>query len=271
MRPIAIYVAPVGAAPVAGNPLTAREIAEETIACAKAGASLVHLHVRDEQGRLVEDTRVFRETVEMIRRESDIIIQGSTGGMSDLSAAERCTALQVDGVEVASLNLGSSNFGDGVYINSPADVRYWAQEMKARRIKPELQVFEPGMVETALQLQREGLLEEPLAFNFALGFPGAMPATAKGCLFLSELIPSDARWSVVHHEMEDFSFLAGALSMGAFAIRVGFEDSLSLDGGRSATSNVELVRKIAQVVTDLGYRIMDAAEARRQLGLKSLD
>lgn len=268
MRPIAIYVAPVGAAPVAGNPLTPRQIAEDTIACVRAGASLVHLHVRDEQGRLVEDTSVFRTTIDMIRRETDVIIQGSTGGMSDLSAADRCTALQVEGVEMASLNLGSSNFGDGVYVNSPADIRYWAQEMKKRRIKPELQVFEPGMVETALQLQKEGLLDDPLLFSFSLGFPGAISATAKSCLFLSELIPCSAIWSVVHHEMNDFSLLAAALAMGASAIRVGFEDSLSLGGGQMAKSNLEIVSRIAQLVKDLGYRVMDASETRRMLGLQ---
>ncbi|HHV94848.1 MAG TPA: 3-keto-5-aminohexanoate cleavage protein [Firmicutes bacterium] len=268
MRPVAIYVAPVGAELIEGNPLTAREIAEETIACARAGASLVHLHVRDEQGKLVEDTSVFKQTVDMIRRESDIIIQGSTGGMSDLSAAQRCTALQVDGVEVATLNLGSTNFGEGVYINSPSDIRYWAREMKARGIKPELQIFEPGMIETALQLFQEGLLEDPLLFNFALGFPGAMPATVKGCLYLSELVPDGAHWSVLHHGMDDFSFLAAALAMGAFAIRVGFEDSHSI-GGYTAKSNVELVSRVARLVTDLGYRIMNPAETRRQLGLKS--
>ena len=110
MRAVAIYVAPVGAEPVPGNPLTPRQVAEDTIACVKAGASVVHLHVRDEQGKLVEDTSVFRTTVDMIKREVDVIIQGSTGGMSDLSAADRCTALQVEGVEMASLNLGSRRY-----------------------------------------------------------------------------------------------------------------------------------------------------------------
>lgn len=268
MRPIAIYVAPVGTAPAAGNPLTPKQIAEDTIACVKAGASLVHLHVRDEQGQLVEDTGVFRATIDMIRREVDVIIQGSTGGMSDLGAADRCTALKVRGVEMASLNLGSSNFGDGVYINSPADIRYWAQKMKEKQIKPELQVFEPGMVETALQLQKDDLLDDSLLFSFSLGFPGAIPATAKCCLFLSELIPCNAIWSVVHHGMTDFSLLAGALAMGASAIRVGFEDSYALGGGQMAKSNVEIVAKVAQLVKDLGYRVMDAAETRRMLGIE---
>jgi 3-keto-5-aminohexanoate cleavage enzyme len=268
MRAVAIYVAPVGAEPVPGNPLTPRQVAEDTIACVKAGASVVHLHVRDEQGKLVEDTSVFRTTVDMIKREVDVIIQGSTGGMSDLSAADRCTALQVEGVEMASLNMGSSNFGDGVYINSPADIRYWAQEMKKNQVKPELEIFESGMINSALKLQKEGFLGNPLLFNFSLGFPGAMPSTAKNCLFLSELIPSTSNWSLVQHQMDNFSLLAAALAMGASAVRVGFEDSLNLGSGQTAQSNLELVSRIAQLVKDLGYRIMNASETRQLLGIK---
>ena len=106
------------------NPLTPKQVADQTIACTKVGASLVHLHVRDEKGRQTADLTHFSKTLNLIRCESDVIIQGSTGGLSSLSLEERYVALDDDRVEMASLNMGSINFSDDVYINTLPDIRY---------------------------------------------------------------------------------------------------------------------------------------------------
>ena len=142
-RKVIIAVAPVKhpgseMPPGCRNPETAEDIAREVIDCARAGAAMVHLHVRDEHGVQTAEMDVFARTLDLIRAESDIIIQGSTGGVSSLSLEERCVSLNDPRVEVASLNMGSCNFGDGVYINTLPDVRFWAKRMQETETVPEL-------------------------------------------------------------------------------------------------------------------------------------
>ncbi len=125
-RKIIVAVAPVGKdlETPSMNPLTPEEVAREVIDCTRAGASFVHLHVRDDNGNQTEELTHFSRTLDLIRKESDIIIQGSTGGLSELSLQERCVALNDRRVEVASLNMGSVNFGEDVYINRLPDIRF---------------------------------------------------------------------------------------------------------------------------------------------------
>ncbi|MFC1799109.1 3-keto-5-aminohexanoate cleavage protein [Thermodesulfobacteriota bacterium] len=139
-RKIIVIVAPVGGniVPLSVNPLTPEDIATDVSACAKAGASIVHLHVRDIEGNLTEDLTVFSKTVDLIRESSDLIVNGSTGGLSTLTLAERYVALNDSRVEVASLNMGSINFGKDVYINTMPDIRYWARRMAEAGAMPEL-------------------------------------------------------------------------------------------------------------------------------------
>ena len=128
---VIVAVAPVGAdiAPPSINPLTPEDVAAEVVACSRAGAAMVHLHVRDEVGEQTGELSAFAHTLDLIRASSDIVIQGSTGGLSTLSLEARCVALNDSRVEVASLNMGSVNFGEDVYINRMPDIRYWAQRM----------------------------------------------------------------------------------------------------------------------------------------------
>ena len=112
------------------NPKTPEEIAAEVINCTGLGAAMVHLHVRNDRGEQTADLKWFTETIDLIRAESDIVIQGSTGGVAELSLEERCVSLSEPRVEVASLNMGSANLGDGVYINTLPDIRYWAKRMQ---------------------------------------------------------------------------------------------------------------------------------------------
>ena len=153
------------------NPLTPEEIAEDTINCFKAGACEVHLHTRDLQGNPTFELDVFRQTIALIRRETDMIVQGSTGGLSTLTLAERCVSLDVPEVEVASLNMGSVNFGETVYINTMPDLRYWAKRLDETNTVPEMELFDLSHVECATRLADEGVLHRPLHYNFCVG-PG---------------------------------------------------------------------------------------------------
>jgi 3-keto-5-aminohexanoate cleavage enzyme len=138
-RKIIVAVAPVGGAlpPPSLNPLTPEEVAAQVVACEKAGAGMVHLHVRDREGNQTEKLHDFSKTLDLIRESSDIILQGSTGGLTTLTLEERCVALNDPRVEVASLNMGSVNFGEDVYINRLPDIRYWAKRMDEAGVVPE--------------------------------------------------------------------------------------------------------------------------------------
>jgi 3-keto-5-aminohexanoate cleavage enzyme len=270
-RKIIVAVAPVGKniQPPSINPLTPAEVSREVIDCTRAGASFVHLHVRDDRGNQTEDLTQFSRTLDLIRESSDIIIQGSTGGLSELSLEARCVALNDPRVEVASLNMGSVNFSEDVYVNRLPDIRYWAKRMEEAGVIPELEVFEAGMLTAVTKLLEEKILKPPFAFGFCLGFHYALPADPNSLFFLKASLPANAPWGVVHEGMQNFSLLAAAVGMGAAAIRVGFEDSVYYAPGQAAASNAQLVEKIVSLIRQIGYEVATPAEARKLLGLES--
>ena len=272
MSKVIVVVAPVGIHLPEGmaNPLSPEQIAEETVACAEAGASMVHLHVRDIQGALTDDTTVYSRTLDLIRERSELIIQGSTGGVSELSLEERCTALNDSRTEVASLNMGSANFDEGVYINTLPDIRYWAGRMAETGTVPELEIFEFGMVNNVQILRDEGALKGPFNYAFCPGFRGALPVSADGMYFFKTILPSGAHWGVNHHDMTDLSLLATAVGMGAGFVRVGFEDGVCWAPGKTVARNVELVEKIVSLIGLMGREIATPAEARELLGVPPL-
>lgn len=137
------------------------ELAQEILASVEHGASIVHLHVRDKQGRLTPDTTDFQATIDSVMRHSDLIIQASTGGVSSMSIAERCAPLSCPGVEMASLNVGSVNLGDAVYFNPGPDVEYCSRQIVERNIIPEFEVFEIGMINNILNLEDKIKFQNP--------------------------------------------------------------------------------------------------------------
>ena len=268
-RKIIVAVAPVShhPDPKAPGPITPEEIADEVSKCAEAGAGMVHLHVRDRQASQTEDLAVFKETLDLIRASSNIVIQGSTGGLSSLSLEERCVALNDPRVETASLNMGSVNFDDDVYINRLPDIRYWARRMEETNVMPELEIFEAGMLPVIEQLAAEKILQPPFAVNFCLGVRWGLPADPKTLLYLTSMLPDNSHWGVVHAGMEDLSILAAAIVMGAAVLRVGYEDSRHYAPGKAADNNVILVEKLVSLIRQIGYDIARPEEAREILGL----
>jgi 3-keto-5-aminohexanoate cleavage enzyme len=249
------------------NPISPKEVAEEVASCAKAGAGMVHLHVRDRHGNQTADLADFSRTLDYIRDASDIIIQGSTGGLVDLSIEERSTALNDQRVQTASLNMGSVNFGDDVYVNKLPDIRYWARRMAEERIVPELEVFEVGMLPVYKQLLTEAVLNKPFSFNFILGVEWGLPAVPNSLFFLTSFINEPVPWGVTHAAMTDFSLLSVAIGLGATAVRVGFEDSIFYAPGKAASTNVELVKRVVALVHNMGFDVVTTEEARSILGV----
>jgi 3-keto-5-aminohexanoate cleavage enzyme len=170
-------------------------------------------------------------------------------------------------IEMASLNPGSVNYDQGVYVNSPADIAYWAQEMHRRRIKPDVAIFEVGMIANSLELAREGWIEPPFLFTFVLGQRGAMPATPRNLLFLSETIPDGSLWCVAGHGGHDLQTSALAMSMGGH-VRAGFEDNFFYRPGEPAQSNAQLIERLVRLAHEMGHAVATPAEARAMLGLE---
>ncbi len=246
-------------------PRTPEQIADEVVQAWNAGAAIAHLHVLDEQGRPTQDLAAFRRTIALIREHCDILIEGSTGGLTGFSAADRSVALRAD-IDLASLNPGSVNYDQGVYINSPQDIDYWVREMRRRGIKPGIAIFEAGMIENALRYARQGLIAEPLFFNFVLGLTGALPATARNLMFLIESLPPGALWEVTGHGGHDLQAALWAFALGGHA-RAGFEDHIFYRPGERASSNAVLIDRIARIARDAERPIASPAEARSMLGI----
>lgn len=252
------------------NPLSPEEVAEETLRAWNAGAAIVHHHVRDQQGRLSSDLTNYSRTLDIVRERSDIILNVSTGGLSTLSLEERCVGLDEPRVEMASLNMGSINFGERVYINTLPDIRFWASRMKERGVLPELEIFDLAMIGVAEKLAEEATLHRPLHYNICMGFPSTLAADGRHLAAVTAMLPAGVEWGVAQAGMDSFSLMACAFELGARVLRVGFEDGAFLRPGVPAKSNGELVEALVAVIHTLGGEIATPGEARELLGLERL-
>ena len=242
---VLVNVAPVSAE---DKVIIPEKIAEDVYKCYKAGAAMVHLHVRDREGRLTPDMSLLEETLAMIRRDSDIIIEVSTGGVSDLNIRERCAPLYSELVEACSLNVGSTNLGKAVYCNPIDDVEYCIREILKQKKTPEVETFEIGHTWTMARLMEKYDFADPVLFSVVLGHEGEAPATPQALAAMIQMIPSNAVWGITQAHRKDFSLLAGALGMGARTVRIGFEDSNYLDPQTQVTSNAPLVEKTVKLL-----------------------
>lgn len=268
MRKVIISVAPVAGDAKRADP---EEIAREAIAASKVGAALVHLHVREKDGRLTRDVTHFEDTIERIHAGSDMIIQGSTGGVSDMTIEERCAPLDCRLVEMSSLNAGSVNLGDLVYRNPYSEIKYCTERCVKSGVLPEIEVFELGMIHNMELIAQEMKLPDPVLFNMVLGHKGGCPATPKTLALFSQYMPAGALWGVTHYgRREDFSILSAAVGLGACLVRIGFEDSAYITADRKVETNAELVARMAEIVTAMGLKVATPVEAREMLKLKPL-
>ncbi|SHF06623.1 3-keto-5-aminohexanoate cleavage enzyme [Desulfacinum infernum DSM 9756] len=246
-------------------PITAEEIARDVRRCADAGAVLFHVHARDESGKPTLDIERFKENVRAIKEVApDVIIQLSTGARAGKDWEARANPVRLL-PEMASFTTGSNNLPGIVYENSPQFIQFLAGVFKETGVKPEIEVFETGMINNALYLQKKGLIEPPLHFDFVLGAPGSMPGSVKNLLFLSESIPPGSTWSVAGIAKAEIPLATAAIVMGGH-VRVGLEDNLTLPDGSPAT-NAGLVEKVVRIAREVGREIASPDEARRILNL----
>lgn len=263
---VAPSIPPAKAKNIPGLDLSPEGIAGEVVRAWNAGANLVHLHVWDEHGQPTMELAAFERTVRLIREQCDIIIEGSTGGFNELTPAQRSVCLNTD-VEMASLNPGSVNYDEGVYINSPSDIDYWTETMHQRGIKPDSAIFEAGMIANVLERAEKGWVEPPFVFSFVLGLQGALPATPKNLLFLSESVPQDSFWTAVGYRGSDLRLATMAIGMGG-NVRAGFEDNPYYRPGELANSNAQLIERLVRIAREIGREPASPAEARAMLKLQ---
>jgi 3-keto-5-aminohexanoate cleavage enzyme len=249
-------------------PITPEEIARSGAEAWKAGASVLHIHVRDPRTRLgTQDPAIFREVVDRLRDQTDAVLCLTTSGIPgrNLPVAERLQPLALN-PELVSFDAGSMNMGPNVFLNPPEFLESLAKATLAQGIKPELEVFEIGMVYTCLRLLEKGLLKPPLHFQFVLGVQGGMPATFKSLLHLTEIIPSGSTWSVI-------GIGAGQLPMAVMGmmmdghVRVGLEDNIYYSKGVLAVSNAQLVERVVRMAQEFGREVATPSETRKILGL----
>ena len=249
-------------------PYTVEEIVREAKSAYDAGAAIVHVHVREDDGTPTQSKKRFKECIDAIYKAiPDVILIPSTGGAVGMTAEERLQPTELM-PEMATLDCGTCNFGDEVFENTIPMMRSFGKRMMENNIKPEYECFEMGHVDTVLNLVRKGELPgAPLQFNFVLGVPGCTTATVPNLCWLVNAIPAGSTWTATGIGRHAFTLAAAAIVMGG-NVRVGFEDNLYLERGVLAKSNGELVAKVVRMAKELGREIATPEEARKILGLK---
>lgn len=275
MNPVIITCAITGAETTRERqpalPITPDEQARAAAECVKAGASIIHLHVREEDGKPSQRPERFEEAISKIRKAAPgVIIQISTGGAVGESIENRSKPLSLK-PEMASLNLGSLNFGDEVFINHPKDIAGFAAQMEKYGVMPELEVYEAGMLESGFALAKKGILKGPMHFQFVLGVPGGMSGEPSNLVHMVSLMNAHAKgqelhWGVAGVGRYQLPLAVQALVMGGH-VRVGFEDNIWYKKGELAKSNAQLVERVSRLAGELGRAVATPAQARELLGL----
>lgn len=274
MEPLILTAAITGAetqrADQPNLPITPQEQAAEVKACFEAGARVVHLHVRDDAGNPTQSIERFRESISAIRAAvPEIIVQISTGGAVGEAFEKRLAPLSLK-PDMGTLNAGTLNFGNDIFINHPNDIVRLAEAFKEYDVVPEVEVYESGMIDVVAKLVDKGIITHtPLHVQFVLGVPGGMNGSPRNVMYmadhLKEMIPS-ATWAVAGIGRWHIPCSMTSMTLGGH-IRVGFEDNIYYHKGIVADSNAQLVARMARIATEIGRPIATPEQARSILGL----
>ena len=271
MDSLIITCAPIGAEVMPTQtphlPVTMQALGDTARAIRAAGASIVHVHCRNDDGSNTHSVERFRTAYETIRANSDLIVQFSTGGAIGMSAKERAGVLELR-PEMATLTCGTVNFGDDIFENGFPLMRTLLQRMHEFGVRPELEIFDKGHLANARRLAREGLLTFPQHVDFVLGVPGGLEATVQNLCDLVDDLPAGCTWSVAGIGRSQLAMAMAAIAMGGH-VRVGLEDNLYYSKGRLAR-NEELVERVARIAREAGRSIAEPDEARATLGLAGI-
>ncbi|MBQ3438337.1 MAG: 3-keto-5-aminohexanoate cleavage protein [Fusobacterium sp.] len=271
-----ITIAPTGAWPKKENnpavPMTPEEIAQDVYECWKAGAAVAHLHMRDDEGNGTMDKEKFEKTVELIKayKDCDIVLNLTTSGDLHATDETRQAHLKVIKPEMASYDCGSMNWlHSGLFLNTPAFLEELGVTMNENNVKPEIEVFDPGMIANAAYYLKKGILKAPLHFQFCMGCANGIPASIKNLVFMKETMDQlcpGSTWSCFGVGQSAMEIMYAGVAMGGH-IRVGMEDNVMFSKGQLAESNVQFVKRAKQVIETFGKEVATPAEARKILNL----
>lgn len=248
-------------------PVTPAEQAQAALESIDAGASIIHLHVRDDQGNPSQRLEHFQRSVDAIKKScrKNPIIQFSTGGAVGEKMENRIASLALK-PEMASFNLGTMNFGEDIFVNTFEEMRALAAAFKKYGVIPEFEIYDAGHIDNLKKLIKEGIVEAPYHCQFVLGVPGAMSGEVSGLLYLVQHLPKDSTWGVAGIGRFELPLAVHALLMGG-NIRLGLEDNIYYEKGKLASSNGQLISRIARIAKEVGRDIASPDEARKLLNL----
>jgi 3-keto-5-aminohexanoate cleavage enzyme len=257
-RPVVLTVAVTGADVFRENnpniPYTTQEIAESSIEASEAGATVVHLHVREDDGTPSGRPELFKDVMERIRAGSDLLTMVSTGGSNEMTIEERTTGLEAK-PDISGVESGSMNFGDDTFITPPKAARGIIERALGAGIDLEVEAFDVGHVVSAVRWVEEGVLPAPLRINLVFGVPGGIDASPEALAAMTRPLPSDAFWTVTCIGRHHPRMLALALLNGAPGIRTGLESVAYLRKGVLAPSNAALVEAAVDLTKALGREV----------------
>lgn len=244
--------------------ITPKQISDEIYECYRAGASVAHIHVRNDDGSRSMSFEKFKETVERVKDKCDILINLTTSGMySDEETRLRPLSLRPD---LASFNAGSMNFQSGVFENSFQFMETLAKTMDEYDVKPEIEVYDAGMIANAKYLYSKGIIKAPMHFQIVLGVLGGMEATARNLVFMHESLPEGSTWGALGTGKQNAVISNMAIHMGGHT-RAGMEDNIYIKKDVLAERNVQFVEKVKRMAEEYERPIANVSEARRILGL----
>lgn len=271
MEKTIITVATTGAWPTKEHnpniPLTPEEIANDVYECYKAGASVAHLHMRDDEGKGTMSVEKFIETVRLIKEKCDIVINLTTSGDLNATDETRQAHLKLLKPELASYDCGTMNWMHStLFINHPKFLEELGYTMQENSVKPEIEIFDAGMVYNSLYYLKKGVLKGPLHYQFVLGAAGGTAATVENLVYLKGLIPQASTWSALGIGHGHLPIMYAAIALGGH-IRVGMEDNVYYAKNQLAKSNAELVSRAARVIREANKEVATPDDAREILGL----
>lgn len=272
MEKTIITVAPTGAWPTKEHnpniPMTPQEIADDVYECWQAGAAVAHLHMRDDEGKGTMCKEKFRQTVELIRSKCDIVLNLTTSG--DLHATEETRMAHLIELkpELASYDCGSMNWmHNSLFLNPPQFLEKLGKTMLENGVKPEIEIFDAGMVYNSLYYMKKGFLTPPAHYQFVLGAAGGTAATIENLVYLKGLLPQGATWSALGIGNGHVPIMLAAIALGGH-VRVGMEDNVYYAKNQLAESNAQFVARAARVIKEANRSVATPDEAREILGLK---
>jgi 3-keto-5-aminohexanoate cleavage enzyme len=246
-------------------PITPEEIAQSAKEAVEAGATIIHLHVRDKDGNPSQDVGIFEETTKKIRERCDCILQYSTGGAVGTDLAGRCAPLTLK-PEMGTLSMGTMNFGDDVFTNDEETIVTIGKALVDNGVMPELEIFDYGMMETMFRYLKKGMIPSKFHVDFVLGVPGGMMGDINSLNMLVNRLPEGQTWCVAGVGRFQLPATAHAIAMGGH-VRVGIEDNIFYRKGEMATSNAQLVARAVRISKELDRPIATLAQAKEMLSI----